>query len=160
MLSTYGSEVDMTASLAHQLGDSSRPAVTAVKSPRFGGLFWRLARVSNSVTVPLGGHRGWPLFAIIRHQGRRSGRTYETIVAARRIADGFVISLAFGAQVDWFRNLEAAGSCVVRWEGADYHEVRPEVIDWATARSAFHPIQRLFIALAGIHGFIRLSDAR
>lgn len=141
------------------LTHSPEAAPFATKPPRFGGLFWRLARLSNRFMVPLGGRRRFAIFAVIQHEGRRSGRPYETIVAARRIADGFVISLAFGDQVDWFRNVHAAGLCVVRWDGIEHPEVRPERIDSATARSVFHPIQRLFLGLARIDGFVRLHDA-
>ena len=91
--------------------------------------------------------------------GRRSGRAYQTPVAARRVADGFIISLAFGAQVDWHRNLEAAGGGVIRWRGRDYEVSGPEMIDADEALPAFDPVQRLFLRLAGIDGYIRVCDA-
>jgi hypothetical protein len=80
-------------------------------------------------------------------------------VAARRVADGFMISLAFGAQVDWHRNLEAAGGGVIRWRGRDYEVSGPEMIDADEAFPAFDPVQRLFLRLAGIDGYIRVRDA-
>jgi hypothetical protein len=75
------------------------------------------------------------------------------------VADGFIISLAFGAQVDWHRNLEAAGGGVIRWRGRDYEVSRPEMIDGDVALSAFHAVQRLFLRLGGIDGYIRVHDA-
>jgi deazaflavin-dependent oxidoreductase (nitroreductase family) len=96
---------------------------------------------------------------MVLHQGRRSGRAYQTPVAARKLADGFVISLAFGAQVDWYRNLEAAGGGVIRWRGRDYEVSGPEMIDADAALPAFDPVQRLFMRLAGIDGYIRVRDA-
>jgi deazaflavin-dependent oxidoreductase (nitroreductase family) len=96
---------------------------------------------------------------MVLHRGRRSGRAYQTPVAARKLADGFVISLAFGAQVDWYRNLEAAGGGVIRWRGRDYEVSGPEMIDAAEALPAFDPVQRLFMRLAGIDGYIRVRDA-
>jgi hypothetical protein len=80
-------------------------------------------------------------------------------VAARRIADGFLIALAFGAQVDWHRNLEAAGGGVIRWRGRDYEIGGPEMIDADEALPAFDAVQGLFLRLAGIDGYIRVRDA-
>jgi hypothetical protein len=60
----------------------------------------RIARISNRLARPAPGRRWLPLFAIVEHHGRRTGRRYRTTVAARRVPDGFVIALAFGEQVD------------------------------------------------------------
>src|ERR1051326_9185889 len=57
-----------------------------------------------------------PMVAVIHHRGRRSGRAYTTPLAARKTKDGFVIPLTFGKQVDWFRNVQAAGGCTIRSE--------------------------------------------
>lgn len=126
--------------------------------PRFGGLFRRLSGRSNGFAAPLAGRAWNPVFALVLHRGRRSGREYRTPVAARRVPDGFVISLAFGAHVDWYRNLLAAGGGAIRWRGNDYEVTRPETIDVESGRAAFHPIQRLFLWLAGIGGYIRVRD--
>jgi hypothetical protein len=75
------------------------------------------------------------------------------------MADGFLIALAFGAQVDWHRNLEAAGGGVIRWRGHDHEIGGPEMIDANEALPAFDPVQRLFLRLAGIDGYIRVRDA-
>ena len=120
---------------------------------------WRLSRLTNPLTLRLAGKRWNPAFAVVLHQGRRTGRQYETTVAARRVAGGFVISVAFGPRVDWYRNVMAAGRATIRWRGADYPVANPEHIDATTGRSAFHPIQRLLVRLAGIDGYIRLHDA-
>jgi deazaflavin-dependent oxidoreductase (nitroreductase family) len=127
--------------------------------PRFGGVLWRLARLSNPIALPLAGRRWNPIFAVVEHRGRRSGRRYEVPVAARRVADGFVIALAFGAQVDWHRNLVAAHGGTIRWRGDAYAVTAPEQIDAATASAAFHPVQRLLLRLAGVAGFVRVGDA-
>jgi deazaflavin-dependent oxidoreductase (nitroreductase family) len=138
---------------------TNRQAETAVKEPRFGGILWRLSRRTSGLFAPLAGRRWNPIFAMVLHQGRRSGRAYQTPVAARRVADGFIISLAFGAQVDWHRNLEAAGGGVIRWRGRDHEVGGPELIDADAALPAFDPVQRLFLRLAGIDGYIRVRDA-
>jgi len=135
------------------------PAEPAVKQPRFGGILWRFSRRTSGWASPLAGRRWNPILAQVLHRGRRSGRAYQTPVAARRVADGFIISLAFGAQVDWHRNLEAAGGGAIRWRGRDYEVSGPEMIDADEALSAFDPVQRLFLRLAGIDGYVRVRHA-
>jgi deazaflavin-dependent oxidoreductase (nitroreductase family) len=116
-------------------------------------------RVLNPLILSLAGSRRLPVFAIIYHRGRRSGHSYSTPLGARPTADGFIIPLTFGKQADWFRNVQAAGGCVIRWKGADYPLIEPEVVDWATARSAFYPIERIAIPLIRIEQFVLLRNA-
>ena len=138
-----------------------RPASSAGTSAkrRFGGMLWRIARRTSGITRPLAGKHWNPIFAVVLHQGRTSGRRYETPVAARRFNDGFVISLAFGTQVDWYRNLLASSGGLIRWRGREYPVTAPERIDVATGLAAFHPIQRAALRICGIDGFVRLADA-
>jgi deazaflavin-dependent oxidoreductase (nitroreductase family) len=138
---------------------TNRPAEPEVRQPRFGGILWRFSRRTSGWASPLAGRRWNPIFARVLHRGRRSGRAYQTPVAARRVADGFLIALAFGAQVDWHRNLEAAGGGVIRWRGRDYEVSGPEMIDADEALPAFDPVQRLIMRMAGIDGYIRVRDA-
>ncbi len=127
-------------------------------NPRFGGVFWRLSRRTNRLTLPLAGSRWNPIFAVVEHRGRRSGRSYQTPVAARRVEGGFVISLAFGAHVDWYRNLVAAGGGTIRWRGSRFPVAAPEAMDAETARATFHAVQRFALRLAGINGYVFVRD--
>jgi deazaflavin-dependent oxidoreductase (nitroreductase family) len=127
--------------------------------PRFGGVLWRVARALNPIMLPLAGRRWNPIFAVAEHRGRKSGRQYVTPVAARRVEDGFVIALAFGAQVEWYRNLVAAQGGTVRWRGRAYPVGAPERIDMATALPAFMLVQRLALRLARVDGYVRVRDA-
>jgi deazaflavin-dependent oxidoreductase (nitroreductase family) len=127
--------------------------------PRFGGVMWRAARALNPVMLPLAGKRWNPIFAVAEHRGRKSGDRYVTPVAARRVDDGFVIALAFGAQVGWYRNLVAAPGGTIRWRGRAYSVGAPERIDMATALPAFLLIQRLALRIARVDGYVRVHDA-
>ena len=127
--------------------------------PRFGGILWRLSRRANALARPLAGKRWNPIFAVVVHLGRRTGQAYETPVAARRVPGGFVISLAFGRQVDWHRNLQAAGGGRIRWRGREYSVGGPEPTDEETGLAAFHPVQRLFLRMGRIDGYIRVIDS-
>ena len=113
----------------------------------------------NPLMLSLAGSRRLPVFAVIYHRGRRSGRSYTTPLGARPTADGFVIPLTFGERADWFRNVQAAGGCVIRWKGVNYPVIEPVVVDWATARSAFYPVERVVMPLLGIEHFVRLRHA-
>ena len=141
--------------------------ILELTKPRVAGFVSRAAlsslrvgtRLFNPLTLALAGSRYLPLFAVFHHSGRRSGRSYTTPVGARRTADGFVIPLTFGERADWFRNVQAAGACVIRWRGADYPVIEPAVVDWATARPAFYPVERVLVPLIGIKQFVRLRNA-
>jgi deazaflavin-dependent oxidoreductase (nitroreductase family) len=128
-------------------------------APRFGGVLWRAARFTSPLTMPLAGKRWNPIFAVVQHRGRTTGRRYATPVAARRVTGGFVISLAFGSQVDWYRNLVAASEGTIRWRGQEHRVTTPERIDAAAALDAFHPIQRLLLRIARVDGYVRVRDA-
>lgn len=69
-------------------------------------------RVANPLARPLA--RRVPPFATVRHTGRRSGRVYETPVAAW-IRDGTVmIAILYGTRSDWVRNVLAGDGELVR----------------------------------------------
>lgn len=123
------------------------------------GFFHVGSRLLNPLTVKLAGSRALPMLAVIQHRGRRSGRAYTTPAGARPTSDGFVIPLTFGEGADWFRNVRAAGGCVIRWKGMAYRVVEPEVVDWTTARPAFYRLERLLMPLIGIEQFVRLRHA-
>ena len=136
----------------------SAPAEPAPK-PRFGGVLWRISRLTRPATLPLAGKRWNPIFAAVEHRGRKTGRVYRTPVAARRSGDGFTIALAFGAQVDWYRNLVAAGGGTIHWRGEVYSVTAPERVDAATVLTTFDPVQRLLLRIAAIDGYIQVRDA-
>jgi deazaflavin-dependent oxidoreductase (nitroreductase family) len=132
--------------------------IVEAPTPRFGGALWRLARATNPLMIGLAGRRWNPVFAVVEHVGRRSGRRYAAPIAARRTPDGFVISLAFGAQVDWYRNLVAARGGTIRWRDRCYPVGAPVRVDAAEGRATFHPIQRLLLRVAGVEGYVMVPD--
>ncbi len=86
-------------------------------------------------------------FAIVRHVGRRSGKRYETPIIVRPVEDGFVIELTYGHDVDWHKNVLAAGGCTVVWHGKEYVIDKIEPLDTETGRVAFPPPQQLILRL-------------
>jgi hypothetical protein len=65
---------------------------------------------------------------VLLHSGRRSGKEYITPIVAVRENSSFVIPLPYGLQVDWFKNVMAAGSCELIYHGKMYHASKPEMI--------------------------------
>jgi deazaflavin-dependent oxidoreductase (nitroreductase family) len=91
------------------------------------GMRWKLPpvidvvrRMNRSLTNPrvmrTAGSAGTQT-SVIRHEGRTSGRTYETPVDVITTADGFLIALPYGTRADWVRNVLAAGSATIVSQG-------------------------------------------
>jgi deazaflavin-dependent oxidoreductase (nitroreductase family) len=100
-----------------------------------------LARLLNRAVLPLAGTRLMPLYGVITHRGRRSGKSFRTPVVIRPTDGGFIVPMPWGETTDWCRNIRAAGACVVRWKGRDYVMNQPEVLDAEAASSAFSRLQ-------------------
>jgi deazaflavin-dependent oxidoreductase (nitroreductase family) len=137
---------------------SPLPHVTT-RAPRLGGLLLRVARATSDAALPFAGKRWNPIFSVVQHIGRRSGRTFEAPVAARRVNDGFVVALAFGRTAHWYRNLVAHGGGVVVWRGREYPVGPPREVDSAEALATFLPIQRAGLRGGRVDDYVHLPDA-
>jgi deazaflavin-dependent oxidoreductase (nitroreductase family) len=116
------------------------------------------SRVVNPIVAQLAGRRFMPLYGLLKHRGRRSGRTFQTPVVVQRTADGFLVPMPWGEGTDWYRNVRAAGGCVIRFHGRDYAVDHPEVI--ATARSGFNGVERAAMSRLGIAQALHLRYRR
>jgi deazaflavin-dependent oxidoreductase (nitroreductase family) len=108
--------------------------------------------VFNRIAMRFAGKPRSP-FAIVYHVGRRSGNPYRTPIIVEPVSGGFVFALTYGPQVDWYRNIQAAGECILRWRGKDYRLLSPETIDARTALPAFPAPARVILRLVGIEHF-------
>jgi deazaflavin-dependent oxidoreductase (nitroreductase family) len=97
-----------------------------------------LARVNRSVTNPV--VRQWaarsPYLAVIGHTGRRSGRRYRTPVMVFVEEGRLTVSLNYGVDSDWVRNVLAAGSAEVWHRGRRHGLADPHVV---SAVGSAHP---------------------
>jgi deazaflavin-dependent oxidoreductase (nitroreductase family) len=119
-------------------------------------------RVSNKYVVnplmsTLAGRRYW-YAAAIRHTGRKSGKQYSTPIGAEHVEDGFIIPLAYGTQVDWLRNVIAAGRATILAKGETYDVTEPEVIDAATALPSLSPRRRRSFERLGIAHYLKVTQ--
>src|SRR5207237_7820902 len=97
-----------------------------------------VARLVNPLVLRIAGRRHMPVIGIIHHRGRNTGRPYATPLGIRpATAGGFVMPLTFGESAGWYRNISAAGWCVITWRGADHTAASPVIVDLATALTSF-----------------------
>ena len=114
------------------------------------------SRLFNGLVLLVAGTRLFPLYGVIMHRGRRSGRLYRTPVVVRPMTGGFVVPMPWGESTDWFRNVKAAGECIIRWKAHDYPVERPEVVDAAEAKASFGPVLGAMMRRMGIAHCLRL----
>src|SRR6059058_4813351 len=82
----------------------------------------------NKVAAQLAGRRFLPLWALVRHRGRRSGAPYETPIAVvGSTSDAVYIGLPWGRRTDWVRNLQAGGGTLV-WRGQTFTVAEPTFV--------------------------------
>jgi deazaflavin-dependent oxidoreductase (nitroreductase family) len=135
-------------------------------SARFNPLVERLGLV--------GGRRSpW---AYVEHVGRTSGRAYRTPVLPAIAGDHAYIPLPYGADVQWARNVRAAGHCRLQVHERTYDLDEPRVITaaerhdlperlraWAEARGnrylALHVLAERDGLLAVAAGAPTMADA-
>jgi deazaflavin-dependent oxidoreductase (nitroreductase family) len=109
-----------------------------------GAWFWLLKNTLNRATIRLTRSGRGP-FALVRHVGRKTGTRYETPLLLARTGDGFVAELTYGPDVAWYRNVEAAGRCVVLVHGVEHEIGRIEVLPAEQGRRAFGALASLVL---------------
>ena len=134
------------------------PRAAKAKRPLAGAIFGLFTPHLNRYVERIAGGRYVPFWALIRHQGRRSGRSYATPVTAQHVAGGFAIPMAFGDGADWYRNVLASGSATIRWRGTEHQVGDPTAVEPGSAIFAFPGWQRFLFRALGIRRFVYLKD--
>jgi len=132
------------------------PSATKSERPLAGRIFGLFTPILNRFVTRIAGKRYVPLWVLLHHQGRRSGRAYATPVAALSVPGGFAIPLAFGEGADWYRNIMASGGATIRRHGTEHQLGDPEAIDPDSAASPFPGWQRPVFRALGIRRFLFL----
>jgi deazaflavin-dependent oxidoreductase (nitroreductase family) len=137
-------------------------AVTAPGSRHVSSLHTRLhllasltTHVFNPVTRLVAGRL--PGFGVLTHTGRRSRRRYRTPLLVLRRGDDVVIALWYGSDVDWLKNVLAAGRCELVTRGRTLRLAEPDVTA-DPARSVLPRPLRWAGALVGLTEFLRLRQ--
>jgi deazaflavin-dependent oxidoreductase (nitroreductase family) len=120
----------------------------------------RLARFNrqgpNRVIGLIAGRRLSPV-AFMVHQGRRSGRRYRTPVMPLPLADGFLVSLPYGPERDWVRNVVSAGRATLQRGGRTFELADPRMLDAAGAAPLLPAALRPALRVVPHIRFVRLS---
>ena|SRR5262245_38778169 len=103
---------------------------------------------------------GWlPGFGILEYRGRKSGRILRTPVNAFHQGSSYVFALTYGADVDWVKNVMAAGGCTLRTRGREVALVDPQLfVD--PSRRLMPPLVRLVLRLDRATEFLRMRIDR
>lgn len=121
----------------------------------------RRARFNRVVTNPLFRPvSGWvPMWSIVEHTGRRSGKTYRTPVSMFHTPDGVAVLLPYGTGRDWVKNLKAAGGGRVKLGGKTFDVTDPRVVPTAEAVGVLKPPWRQLLGHAGVAYTLLLDRA-
>jgi deazaflavin-dependent oxidoreductase (nitroreductase family) len=113
-------------------------------------------RYANPWMLKIAG-RGTNPQGIITHVGRKSGRIYSTPITPTPIPNGFIIALPYGTDVDWCRNILAAGNCTLQWHGTTYNLVKPQLVDAASIASSLPSINQAFLRFLKVTHVLKLE---
>ena len=116
-----------------------------------------LNKRANAFFLKISGGR-FRAYSLLKHTGRKSGKEYRTPVSAFPMGDGFVLALLYGdaAEVDWCRNVMAAGKCILKTRGIEYTLEKPEVIPASQALAACPILFRFIYRGQGVQQFVWL----
>ncbi|SRX92229.1 hypothetical protein MSP7336_00454 [Mycobacterium shimoidei] len=115
-------------------------------------------RVTNRIVLPLS---GWlPMWSVVEHVGRRSGKIYRTPVSAFRTQDGGVaILLPYRPDRDWVKNLHAAGGGRVKLYGKTFDVTDPRVVPTREALGLLKSPWRQLLGSTGVESTLLLTRA-
>lgn len=130
---------------------------------KFGPVQDRIRRFNRDVTNPrqlrTAGQAG-SATSVVHHTGRRSGASYRTPVVAVPDADGFLFALPYGPDVDWVRNVRAAGSATVEHDGRTVVVDRPVLVGFEEANPRFAAKEQRMHRAFGVRDFLRVERHR
>ena len=98
-----------------------------------------------------------PLFGVVVHRGRKSGRLYRAPVNVFRRPGGYVIALTYGPDPDWVRNVLASGGCLLETRGRTVRLTRPRLVRDERRRAMPAPV-RLVLRLIDASDFLELDE--
>jgi deazaflavin-dependent oxidoreductase (nitroreductase family) len=115
-------------------------------------------RFSNAFMRPMAGWVPW--FAVLEHVGRKSGTVRRTaLMAFRRKPDRWVMALTYGKDVQWLRNVIAAGGGRLQSRGRWVKVTDPREFRDAS-RSSVPWLVRPMLALLRVSDFVEMREVR
>ena len=115
-------------------------------------------RFSNAFMRPIAAWLPW--FAVLEHIGRTSGTVRRTaLMAFHRKPDRWVMALTYGTEVQWLRNVVAAGGGRLQSRGRWVEVTDPRQFRDAS-RSSVPWLVRPMLALLGVSEFVEMREVR
>jgi len=91
-------------------------------------------------------------FSLVRHVGRKSGKTFEAPLVLADAPEGIIAELTYGPGVNWFRNVLAGGGEVLH-RGRWYRITGVEPYPAHLGRRAFGRFRSLILVILCRHDF-------
>src|SRR6185369_1182244 len=96
-----------------------------------------------------------PGFGILVYRGRTSGRAYRTPMNVFRRGDTYVLALTYGPDVQWVKNVIAAGGCELVTRGRTLRLTAPRLFTDPGRRLMPAPV-RVLLGLMRVTEFMEL----
>lgn len=113
-------------------------------------------RFSNAFMRPIAARLPW--FAVLEHVGRKSGTVRRTaLMAFHRKPDRWVMALTYGPDVQWLRNVIAAGGGRLQSRGRWVAVTEPRQFRDAS-RSSVPWLVRPMLAVLGVSEFVEMRE--
>jgi deazaflavin-dependent oxidoreductase (nitroreductase family) len=100
-----------------------------------------------------------PGFAIISHRGRKTGELHRTPMNVFRDGDDYLFALTYGSNVQWVKNVLAAGEADLRIGDNRIHLTGPEVFVDPKRRLMPQPV-RTMLGVMRVSEFLRMRPVR
>ena len=97
-----------------------------------------------------------PMFGVVTHVGRQTGRAYHTPINLFRRGDRYLFFLTYGSDVHWVKNVRAAGTCTVETGGRVVQLVEPELITDPELRPAPRIVRTVERRIAGATQYLQM----
>jgi deazaflavin-dependent oxidoreductase (nitroreductase family) len=119
---------------------------------------WRFRHVATRYVNPVTRHvaRRLPTFGVLTHRGRKTGRAYRTPINVFRQGEQYYFFLTYGSDVQWVKNVIAAGSCSLETRGRVVRLVDPELITDPELRPAPTVVRFVEGRIAGVTQYLRM----
>jgi deazaflavin-dependent oxidoreductase (nitroreductase family) len=112
---------------------------------------------TNRLMSPMAARLPW--FGLLEHVGRRSGLVRQTPLNAFRRGSGrWIVALTYGPDIQWVRNVLAAGRCRMQVRGRWIELVEPRRFRDA-ARSQVPLVVRWALTILSVDWFLEMREA-
>lgn len=100
-----------------------------------------------------------PGIAVVVHRGRKSGRRYEAPVLIFMQGERATLALTYGSDVDWLKNVMAAGGCRLIRRGREREATDPQRISTEEGMRRMPAPIRMILQLFNVDEFVEMTEA-